>query len=549
MNEQLSWMDLAKQKRRSQYSPVILVDSNDPRRVAQVQLYALKVGFNGPHSKDRVYDFSEWRGLAALALTPEGGVMPEKQSRKDDLVSKLTGGGDELKTVDEALLEDSTTVIVHDVVNPGKDLLAAINAWSANGQLLTNGSTIVAFLADGFLPDNVRMKCNLVKPPISTQQEREEILESLEEAALEAKAIKKGLSKDQRQAIVNATGGLDLNQLEGKLAETINAGKPFDLIAIKEAKAELFSAIGLRVVEGWPYGFESVGGYGMLKEFVQKEVVLPLRMRNRAVKYGIKAAKGMIMFGPPGTGKTYFAKALSNEVGIPMVMISAADIFSKYVGESEQRTRAILERVQAMAPAILFIDEIDQLSTGRGSQGDGDSGTSRRVLNMTLSWLGDQQDVFVVGTTNVVDQIDSAFLRSGRFDLIAPMDFPDPAAREQIFRVQCEVIRKPPIAALDYVALAGRTNLATGADIEEIVIKAAKAAMIEDKPLGMEQFEEVLSNYSIPVDARKKQRVSMLRSVSEVLRDRRWAELLQRDVDENVTAASRVRFTAPEGGA
>lgn len=167
---------------------------------------------------------------------------------------------------------------------------------------------------------------------------------------------------------------------------------------------------------------------------------------------------------------------------------------------------------------------------------------------MTLSWLGDQQDVFVVGTTNVVDQIDSAFLRSGRFDLIAPMDFPDPMARAQIFRVQCEVIRKPPIEALDYDALAARTNLATGADIEEIVIKAAKAAMIQDKPLSMVEFDEVLSNYSIPVDARKKQRVSMLRSVNEVLRDRRWAELLQKDVDENVTAASRVRFS-PTGGA
>ena len=553
-----SWLDQAHQLRLSQYSPVILVESNDPRRVVQAQQYAVKVGFNGSRTKNNAYAYSEWGGLIKLDLEPDGTVTSTViTDQKADPFAGFTGGTGDLRKIDAQLRdgEGGGTVVVHDVINVPKELVAAINAWSADGALLNRGSTIMAFLPDGVLPDHVRLKCNIVRPPISTVEERGGILDVLVNAAVKMKALAKPLTKDQRQSIVNSTAGLDLNQLEGKLAETINAGKPFDLLAIKEAKAALFSTMGLRVVEGWPHGFESVGGYSALKAYVMAEVVTPLRVRDRAEKYGIKAAKGMILFGPPGTGKTHFAKALSNEVGIPMVMLDAADVFSKYVGESEQRLRAILDRVQAMAPAILMIDEIDQLSTSRGAGGEMDGGTSRRVLKMTLTWLSDQQDVFVVGTTNMVDSIDSAFTRSGRFDLIAPMDFPDRDARAAIFRVQCEVVRKMPTKDLDYNALADRTNMASGSDIEEIVVKAAKLAMLTDTPVTMDEFNRVLEGYTIPVEMRKQQRMAMLRSVQGVLRDRRWAELMSKDVDETATAArARVvvgptRDVAKEAGA
>ena len=170
-----------------------------------------------------------------------------------------------------------------------------------------------------------------------------------------------------------------------------------------------------------------------------------------------------------------------------------------------------------------------------------DGGTSRRVLNMTLTWLSDQQEVFVVGTTNMVQSIDSAFMRSGRFDLIAPMDYPDRDARSAIFRVQCEVVRKMPMQGLDYDALADRTNMASGSDIEEIVVKAAKLAMLTDTPVTMAEFATVLEGYTIPVEQRKQERQGMLRAVQGVLRDRRWAELMTKDVDEG--APKKVALT------
>jgi len=537
-----SWLDIARRKRMSQYSPVVLIDSNDPRRVSEIEAYALKRGFNGAKSKNEVYAYSEWGGIGKLALTSDGRVSYERVENDESPIDALTGGGD-LRRIDALAREKSATIVIHDVVNVPKELVAAMNAWSADGALLGKGATIIAFLSSDALNESIKSRMNNVRPPLSTSEERREIVDALAKASIEFGSLKQALKEEHVQAIVNATGGLDLNQVEGKLAETINEGRAFDLRAIKEAKSALFASLGLRVVESWPYGFESVGGYELLKQFVRDEVVTPLRMRERAAKYGIKPAKGMILFGPPGTGKTHFAKALSNEVGIPMVMISAADIFSKYVGESEQRVRAITERVEAMAPAILFVDEIDQLSMSRGSQGEGDSGTSRRTLNMLLSWLSEQTDVFVVGTTNTIEQIDQAFLRSGRFDLIAPMDFPDSKAREEIFRVQCEVVRKLPRSKLDYSSLANATEWATGSDIEEIVVKTAKVAMREDRDVVMDDFVSILDSYAIPVDKRREARKAMLRATEDVLRDRRWAEIMKRDnVDEKIDVrASRVR--------
>ncbi len=533
-----TWLGAAREKRLSQYSPVVLIESNDPRRVKQAFKFAVGVGFDGPETRESVYDYAEWAGLRKLVPTEEGGV--DAKPVEGSTGGALDFGSNDLKQID-AYLREGATVIVHDFVTVPKDLVAALNAWSVDGEVLGADSTVLAFLPSGQVPESVRLRCNVVRAPLSTSDEREEIVEALEAKAVELGIMKRKLTREARKSVVAVTGGLDLNQMEGKLAETINVGKPFDLQLIKDAKSALFSAMGLRVIEGWKFGFEAIGGYAMLKEYIQQEVVEPIRLKDRADKYGIKVAKGMILFGPPGTGKTLFGKALSKEVAMPMVLLNAADIFSKWVGESEQRVRQIMEIVQGMAPVVLFIDEIDQFGMARGGAGDGDSGTTRRVTNQLLSWLSDQQDIFVVGTTNVIEQMDAAFLRSGRFDLIAPMDFPDAEARTEIFRIQCEVVRSPPREALDYAKLAARTDYATGSDIEEIVVKATKRAMLRDGPLSMADFDEILKAYTVPKDARRKQRAQMQKAAEENLRDRRWFEAMKAASVDVAADAKRIR--------
>src|SRR6266540_1113628 len=199
--EMKSWLDQAHQLRLSQYSPVILVDSNDPRRVVQSQQDAVKAGFDVPKSKANVLTYSEWGGLQKLTLEPDGNTRTEQVSDdKDSPLAALTGGVSDLRQIDAALRNTQATVIMHDIVNPTKELVAAINAWSADGALLNKGSTVLAFLADSVLPDQVRMRCNAVRPPLSTPEERADILDVLIKAAVEMKALPRVLSKEQLQA-------------------------------------------------------------------------------------------------------------------------------------------------------------------------------------------------------------------------------------------------------------------------------------------------------------------------------------------------------------
>lgn len=176
-----------------------------------------------------------------------------------------------------------------------------------------------------------------------------------------------------------------------------------------------------------------VGGMENLKDWVKKRARC---YSDEAREFGVEPPKGMVLVGPPGTGKSLVAKAIAGELGVPLVRIDFGRVFSSYVGSSEQRIRQALRQVEAMSPCVLFCDEIDKGLGGIASGGGSDSGVSMRVLGSFLTWLQDcEYPVFTMVTANNIDGLPPELLRRGRFDAIFSTSLPTAKERMDVLGI------------------------------------------------------------------------------------------------------------------
>jgi transitional endoplasmic reticulum ATPase len=224
--------------------------------------------------------------------------------------------------------------------------------------------------------------------------------------------------------------------------------------------------------------WEDVGGMEDVKAKLKEAVEMPLRRPEAFTRLGITPPRGVLLFGPPGVGKTMVAKAAAKESTANFITVKGPEILSKWVGESEKAIREIFRKAKQSAPTIIFIDEIDSIAAKRGSHGD--SGATERVVNQLLTSMDSFEslgDVIVLAATNRPDMIDPSILRPGRFDRIVYIPPPDTAERRAILGVHT---RDMPLEGVDLDGLAVRLEGYTGADIASLVREAAMAALRED---------------------------------------------------------------------
>jgi transitional endoplasmic reticulum ATPase len=242
--------------------------------------------------------------------------------------------------------------------------------------------------------------------------------------------------------------------------------------------------------------WNDIGGLEDVKKQLREMVELPMKNPELFEKMGITPPKGILLYGPPGCGKTLLAKAVATESGANFFSINGPEIMSKFYGESESRLREIFEEAEKAAPSVIFIDEIDSIAPVRG--GRFDSGVTERIVNQLLAEMDGLiplRGVVVIAATNRPDIVDPALLRPGRFDRLVFIPLPDKKAREEIFKVH---IRKMPLAEdVNISVLADMTEGYTGADIEAICREAALNAIREDlkpKKVEMKHFIEAIKN-------------------------------------------------------
>ena len=221
-----------------------------------------------------------------------------------------------------------------------------------------------------------------------------------------------------------------------------------------------------------------VGALGELRAELQMAIVEPIRRPERFEALGLQPSCGVLLYGPPGCGKTLVAKAIANECGASFIAVRGPELLNKYVGESEKAVRQLFARGRASAPCVVFFDEIDALTPRRG--GEGTSQATERVVNQMLTeldGLDGRTQLFFVAATNRPDILDPAMLRPGRLDKLLYVPIPHADAREAILRTAAR--RTPLDDSVDLAAVArdGRCAGFSGADLAALLREAAVAAL------------------------------------------------------------------------
>ena len=296
----------------------------------------------------------------------------------------------------------------------------------------------------------------------------------------------------------------------------------------KEAFREYFmgqtaTTVGRRLAdlpEARSTRFSLVGGLADVKADLKESIMVPLKKPEVAAEYGITPPRGILLFGPPGCGKTLLMSALAGELNVEMFTVKCSDVMSKWYGESEQKIEQLFRTAKERRPAIIFFDDIDAIAKSRDLYAGDD--VTPRLLGMILSeidGLDKSPGMIMVGTTNKPELLDSALLRPGRFDKIVYV--PPPSRPERLEIVKVHLAGRPASPALDLGEIAERTERFSGADLANLVKESAVLAMKRSLSVGRpvaissEDFEEVLPKMKPSISLAQAEEYERLRLIYE----------------------------------
>ncbi|RLI36781.1 AAA family ATPase [Candidatus Bathyarchaeota archaeon] len=276
-----------------------------------------------------------------------------------------------------------------------------------------------------------------------------------------------------------------LEKMEIRMEDFLNAFREITPTAMREVAIEVPAV-----------HWDDIGGLEDVKQELREAVEWPLKNPEIFKRMGIKPPKGILLFGPPGCGKTLLARAVATESEANFVSIKGPEIFSKWVGESEKAIREVFRKARTAAPAVIFFDEIDSIVPRRGV-GYADSGVTERVISQLLTEMDGietLEDVVVIAATNRPDIVDPAVLRPGRFDRLIYVPEPDEEARLEIFKIHTK--NMPLAEDVDLKELARMTKGYSGADISALCREAAMNALRRDinaSKVTLEDFKKAMA--------------------------------------------------------
>jgi AAA+ superfamily predicted ATPase len=344
---------------------------------------------------------------------------------------------------------------------------------------------------------------------------REELMQAVQEVVRSLRVknrVQIEVQEQDLQLLVKSLSGMTLKQArQAVVYAALEDGKltAKDIQGILHRKAQIIQASG--VLEYFPVDDTPVdlGGFTGLKQWLSYAKV---GFSPQAQAVNLKPPKGILIVGVQGCGKSLCAKAIARAWKMPLLKLDAGRLYDKYVGESEKNFRSAIALAESMAPAVLWIDEIEKSFGNSG--GDSDGGLSRRMFGSFLTWMQEKTgEVFVIATANDLSQVPPEMLRKGRFDEIFFVDLPDEAERATILKIHLGR-RRQNAEALDLQALIAATDGFSGAEIEQAVIAALYRTLSLAKPLETGLLLEVIKS-TVPLSITRQEDVRRLRAIAQ----------------------------------
>jgi SpoVK/Ycf46/Vps4 family AAA+-type ATPase len=371
------------------------------------------------------------------------------------------------------------------------------------------------------LPVELEKEVTVVEFPFPTEQEILSVLDEMVQANLASGRIAIEISDEGKERFAKAALGLTLNEAENAFARAmVNDGKltDDDLDVVLDEKRQTIRKSGILEFITVDVALEDIGGLQNLKRWLLKRNNSWL---DQAKKYALPSPKGILITGVPGCGKSLTAKAIASAWGLPLLRMDIGKIFSGLVGSSEQNMRSAIRTAEAIAPCVLWIDEIEKGFAG--TSGSGDSGTSSRVFGSFLTWMQEKTaPVFVIATANNIDKLPPEFLRKGRFDEIFFVDLPTLSERKTIWDLHLNKRLKSPEVLGDVVlddkismALAKESEGYSGAEIEQVVIAALFEAFAENRSIQQTDLTKSLANM-VPLSVTQAEAIQIIRDWANV---------------------------------
>ena len=354
------------------------------------------------------------------------------------------------------------------------------------------------------------------------------LLDRIIEDVKDKPQVKINLDAAGRERLVHAAQGLTLKEAENVFAKTLVLGGTLDaddISVVFSEKQQIIKKSGLLEYYASDEQFSDIAGLENLKQWLVKRSSV---FTERAAAFGLPSPRGVLLLGVQGCGKSLCAKAISSLWKLPLLRFDVGRMFGSLVGSSEENIRRAIQTAESVAPAILWVDEIDKAFAGAAGSGGSDGGTAARVFGTFLTWLSDKTaPVFVVTTANDISNLPPELLRKGRLDEIFFVDLPTESERKTVFAIHLEKRARVP-DGFDLDLLARHSDGFSGAEIEQAIVSGLFDAFSDNKELDT-------ANLMVSIT----ETVPLSKTMSEDLnRLRTWAQGRARPASGNIATAA-----------
>lgn len=513
---------------RARY-PLVYIVSNEERRVHDL------VAEIGKSRSKKVYEWS-----LSTGIVPSGTSIQAQRTRNPATKEPLAALDQVIEQVEPALfvfndLHPFLTRPNHAVIRKLKDISL---------HLKHSYKTVLLVSPVLEIPPELEKEITVLNFPLPSRHDLNELLEQIIADLRQFKQVHVELPESAREKLLQAALGLTLAEAENVFARIIVRDGQLsgdDVSEVLAEKKQIIRKNGLLEYCETTENFAHVGGLAVLKDWLNKR---SMAFSDDARAFGLPPPKGILLLGVQGCGKSLCAKAVSTQWQLPLLRFDMGRMFGSLVGSSEENVRRAIAVAESVAPAVLWVDEIDKAFSGSQGSGFSDGGTTARVFGTFLTWLSEKTaSVFVVATANDISQLPPELLRKGRLDEIFFVDLPDTVERAEIFRIQILKRGRDP-QKFPLEVLAENSVDLSGAEIEQAVISAMYDAFYAREEFGAAHLVSALDE-TVPLSRTMRESIAATRAWASGRARNASARCQPREAEASTTIPVQERATAP----